>query len=802
MKTYLVKISILVTSVVAMAQTGAVKGRVYNAINNESIPFAIVQIAEKQMAVEADSSGVYEITGLEPGLYNLKVESETFKTKTLYEIRVTNIAATVVDFAMEEEVKELETVVLEGSKFTKTDETPLSIRTLNTNEIERYPGGNRDISRVIQALPGVASTASFRNDIIIRGGAPNENKFYVDEIETPVINHFATQGASGGPVGILNVNLIKNVDVISGAFPANRFNTTSSVFDFKLKDGRNDKYATQMTIGASEFTVSNEGPIGKKTTYIASVRRSYLQNLFKIIGLPFLPTFNDYVFKVKTKFNDKNELTVISVGAYDVFKLDRSAIDKAKTLEDKEQRQFIWENLPVNNQWNYMIGANYRHYRKNGYYTFVLSRNMLDNQSTKYKLNDDSDPNNLNLKYNSQESENKFRMERYVRYRKMFIRMGANYEYARYYNSTYNKRVSPDNSVYLIDFQSKSYFNTYGAFVQLSRSYFNERLNTSAGLRMDGSDFGASATNPLNQLSPRLSFSYYLTQKLIFNANTGIYYQKPAYTVLGYRDKSGTLVNKENDVKYIQSKHLVAGFEYNTSSNTKFTLEGFYKFYRNYPASVVNKVSLANLGADFGTIGNEAVVSTSKGRSYGLEFLLQQKLIKGFFGIMSVTVVRSEFTNDDKTYLPSSWDNKFILSFTAGKKFKRNWEIGARWRLLGGQPYTPYSLALSSVKQNWDIYGQGVTDFTQVNANRLSPFHQLDLRIDKKYYFKKWNLNWYIDIQNLYNFKAQNQPYLLLQRDAEGKPLTDPNNSNNYLLKELSNTSGQILPTVGIIVEF
>ncbi len=802
MKTYLVKISILVTSVVAMAQTGAVKGRVYNAINNESIPFAIVQIAEKQMAVEADSSGVYEITGLEPGLYNLRVESETFKTKTLYEIRVTNIAATVVDFAMEEEVKELETVVLEGSKFTKTDETPLSIRTLNTNEIERYPGGNRDISRVIQALPGVASTASFRNDIIIRGGAPNENKFYVDEIETPVINHFATQGASGGPVGILNVNLIKNVDVISGAFPANRFNTTSSVFDFKLKDGRNDKYATQMTIGASEFTVSNEGPIGKKTTYIASVRRSYLQNLFKIIGLPFLPTFNDYVFKVKTKFNDKNELTVISVGAYDVFKLDRSAVDKAKTLEDKEQRQFIWENLPVNNQWNYMIGANYRHYRKNGYYTFVLSRNMLDNQSTKYKLNDDSDPNNLNLKYNSQESENKFRMERYVRYRKMFIRMGANYEYARYYNSTYNKRVSPDNSVYLIDFQSKSYFNTYGAFVQLSRSYFNERLNTSAGLRMDGSDFGASATNPLNQLSPRLSFSYYLTQKLIFNANTGIYYQKPAYTVLGYRDKSGTLVNKENDVKYIQSKHLVAGFEYNTSSNTKFTLEGFYKFYRNYPASVVNKVSLANLGADFGTIGNEAVVSTSKGRSYGLEFLLQQKLIKGFFGIMSVTVVRSEFTNDDKTYLPSSWDNKFILSFTAGKKFKRNWEIGARWRLLGGQPYTPYSLALSSVKQNWDIYGQGVTDFTQVNANRLSPFHQLDLRIDKKYYFKKWNLNWYIDIQNLYNFKAQNQPYLLLQRDAEGKPLTDPNNSNNYLLKELSNTSGQILPTVGIIVEF
>lgn len=784
------------------AQTGTVKGRVYNAINNEAISYAVVTIEEKGIAVETDSLGNYVISDLEPGLYNIKVTYDDFKPKSLYEIKVSNIAATIVDVALEEEVEQLETVVIQASKFTKTDETPLSIRTLNTNEIERYPGGNRDISKVIQSLPGVASTASFRNDIIIRGGAPNENKFYIDEIETPVINHFATQGASGGPVGILNVNLIKNVDVISGAFPANRFNTTSSVFDFKLKEGRNDKYATQMTIGASEFTVSNEGPIGKKTTYIASVRRSYLQNLFKLIGLPFLPTFNDYMFKVKTKFNDKNELTLISVGAYDVFKLDRSAIDKADTPEEKEQRQFTWENLPINNQWNYMIGANFRHYRKNGYYTFVLSRNMLNNSAIKYKMNDESDPNNLNLKYNSQEGENKARIERYLRYKKTFVRFGINYEYARYYNSTYNKRVSPSNNVYVIDFKSESFFNAYGAFVQANRSYFSDRLTTSAGVRMDGSDFSEHASNPLNQLSPRFSLSYALTDKFSFNANTGIYYQKPAYTVLGYRDRSGVLVNKANNVKYVQSKHLVAGFEYRTVTNSKFTLEGFYKFYRNYPASVVNKVSLANLGADFGAIGNEAVVSTSKGRSYGLEFLFQQKLIKGFFGIFSATVVRSEFTNDGQSYLPSSWDNKLIVSLTFGKKFGNNWEVGARWRLLGGAPYTPYSLELSSVKQNWDIYGQGIVDYKNINAQRLSPFHQLDIRLDKKYYFKKWNLNWYVDLQNAYNFKAENQPYLLLQRDAEGKPLTDPNNSNNYLLKQIPNTSGLLLPTVGIIVEF
>lgn len=795
-------LSILLVNSAVLAQTGGIKGRVYNSTSNESIPYAVVVIPEKQIAVESDSLGNYEITNLEPGLYNLKIELDAYKTKNIYEIKVTNIGSTLINIDLEEEVTELKTVTIEGSKFKKTEETPLSIRTLNSNEIERYPGGNRDISKVIQSLPGVASTASFRNDIIIRGGAPNENKFYLDEIETPVINHFSTQGSSGGPVGIINVNLIQNVNVISGSFPANRFNTTSSVFDFKIKDGRADKHFTQMTIGASEFTVSNEGPLGKKTTYTASVRRSYLQNLFKIIGLPFLPTFNDYLIKTKTKFNDKNELTIISLGAYDVFKLDSTAIGKAENDDERETRRYIWENLPVNNQWNYMIGANYKHFVKNGNYTFVASRNMLNNESTKYKLNNDSDPNNLNLKYLSQESENKFRAERYLRYKKTFFRFGVNYEYSKYYNSTYNKRVAPNDSVYIIDFESKSLFNSYGAFVQSNRSFLKDRLTASLGVRVDGSDFGKTAQNPFNQVSPRVSISYYITNKFIFNANTGIYYQKPAYTVLGYRDRLGNLVNKANDVKYIQCKHIVAGLEYNTNNNTKISMEGFYKFYSNYPSSVINKVALANLGADFGTIGNESVVSTAKGRSYGLEFLLQQKLTKGFFGILAVTLVRSEFTNNSTVYLPSSWDNKFILSATGGKKFKRNWEIGARWRFLGGQPYTPYNLELSATKANWDVTSQGILDYSRVNADRLAAFHQLDIRIDKKYYFKKWNLNWYIDIQNLYNFKAENQNYLLLVRDVNGKPVTDPNDSNKYLLKQKSNVSGQLLPTFGIIVEF
>ena len=190
---------------------GIIRGKITNPVNNQPVGFANVLILGTELGAISDENGNYEIQNVPPGLYNVRASFVGFKTSTVFEVQVTLARPVQLDFSLSEDAAELSEVVV-NSEFTRSEETPLSVRKLNTNEIERYPGGNRDISRVIQALPGVASTPSFRNDILIRGGAPNENRFYVDEIEVPVINHFATQGSSGGPVGILNVNLIKNVD--------------------------------------------------------------------------------------------------------------------------------------------------------------------------------------------------------------------------------------------------------------------------------------------------------------------------------------------------------------------------------------------------------------------------------------------------------------------------------------------------------------------------------------------------------------------------------------------------------------
>jgi hypothetical protein len=674
------------------------------------------------------------------------------------------------------------------------------LKSLNATEIERLPGANRDVSKVIAALPGVASRATFRNDIIIRGGSPGENKFYLDGIEVPNINHFATQGSSGGPVGLLNVNFIREVDFYSGAFPANRANGLSSVISFKQKDGNKDGLITNFALGSSDAALTFDGPIGKKVNFIFSARRSYLQFLFAALKLPILPTYNDFQYKVNVKLNDKNKISFIGLGAIDDFRLNTTVNDNITDTVQREYNDFILGNLPLQKQWNYTLGINYSHTSKNSVQTIVLSRNMLNNTSSRYKDFIETEANKLQ-DYSSFEAENKLRMEHTYLNNGWKWNVGLGYEYARYFNSTFNK-ITVQGSPLTIDFKSDLFMSKAAVFSQLSKGFFGEKVNLSLGIRSDISNYSTGMMNPFNQLSPSFSINYRITPSFALNANVARYHQLPSYTILGYRDMAGDLVNKSNNLTYIQADHFVFGAEYLTKLNSRFTLEGFFKKYDKYPFSIKDSLSLANVGSDFGIVGNEAVSSNSKGRTYGAEFLYQQKLFKGFYAILAYTFVVSEFKDKNNLYVPTAWDSKNIVSFTGGKRFKKGWEVGFRWLFSGGSPYTPYDVETSTLKQNWDINGFGILDYNALNTKRESSFHQLNVRVDKKIYLNRMNLNFYLDIQNAYGFKAKLAPILLVETDNNGTPIEDPNDPTRYKSKFVENASGIVQPTIGIIVEF
>jgi len=773
----------------ASAQNGKVQGRVYDEVTNESLPFVNVLVVGSTTGTTTDLDGNFLFTGLEPGIIQLQVSFVGYKPRVSEEIVVSNAKTPYVEIALSTSDQEIEEVVVTASPFRRTEESPVSLRTIGVSEIENSAGANRDISRVIQSLPGVGGSVSFRNDIIIRGGGPSENRFYLDGVEIPNLNHFATEGASGGPVGILNADFISGVNFYSGAFPANRGNALSGVFEFTQKDGNKEKLRVGAVVGASDLALTLDGPLGERTTFIFSARQSYLQFLFSAIGLPFLPKFNDFQFKSRTRINDKNELTLVGLGALDRFELN---LDIEEPTPDQE---YILGYLPIQNQWNYMNGAVWKHFSGNSYQTFVLSRNMLNNRSLKYQDNDDSDEANKTLDYVSQEIENKFRFETNHRFSGFKFVGGVGLEYAKYNNNTF-QRLFVQDQLLTIDYESELSLWKYNAFAQLSKSVLSERLALSAGVRFDGTSYSESMANPLEQFSPRLSASYALTERISINANTGRYYQLPAYTTLGYRDSDGVLANKANNLKFISVDHVIGGLEFLPYDYMQFTLEGFYKQYGNYPFSLRDSIALANKGSDFGVIGDEPVASISEGRAYGIEFLNRIKLPK-YNLIFAYTWVRSEFEDKNGEMIPSAWDSQHLLTITTTWTPKPEWKFGARWRFVGGLPYTPYDLETSSLVAAWDAQRRPYLDYDRLNQERFTSFHQLDVRVDRFFYFSKWTLGIYFDIQNFYNFKQASQDFVVVNRDEQGQPIL-LDNGTRYDLLSLPNESGTLLPTLGL----
>lgn len=794
---YIYAFLLVIYSATSFAQNGIIKGRVFDPINNEAIIGAEVVIQGTTTGTISDIDGNFAIVGLNAGTYNIEISYLGFEKKVIADLAVSNVTPVILSIELQQSSEKLEEVIITANPFSKPIESTTSLNTLSENEIKRSPGGNRDISRVVRLLPGVGSGVSFRNDLIVRGGSPSENKFFIDDIEIPSINHFVTQGASGGSNGLINTDFISNVDFYAAAFPASRYGTLSSVMEFSLKDGRSDRVGSTFTLGASEAALTLEGPLSKNKnhTFLVSARRSYLQLLFKAIGLPFLPTYNDFQIKTTHKISEKNDITFIALGAIDNLILNDN-------LEDgDETAQYLYNNLPYFDQWSYTTGLRYRHFMKNGYMIAVASRNMLNNGIYKYKGNDNSNDANKLFDLNAAEAENKLRWEHVLRVKGYKLSYGVNYEYDRYTNQTYRKIALDDTLSLPFNFSSLLKMQRYGFFVQASKKYFNEKFSVSIGLRGDGSSYNTSTRNPFRQLSPRISLAYDILPQLSINASAGLYYQMPTYTLLGYRDVSGNLTNI-NALKFIQNSQYVAGVTYLSSFNTKFSLEGFYKKYNNYPMLANKGISFANEGGFFGVVGDEPAISTSKGKSYGVEFLMYQKIYKGFYGIISYTFFRSLFTDINGDYRSASWDNRHILNLSGGYKFKKNWELGLRYRVNGGAPFTPYDIANSALKVNWDIRNEGILDYSLLNSSRLKPYQQLDIRVDKKWYFKRWNINPYLDLQNI-TFSTEDQnPYIDTVKDSDGEAITDPDDRTRYQLKTLKNSAGSLIPTIGLVVEF
>ncbi len=765
------------------ATTYTVTGRVVGDASRQPIAYVAITIdGQPQLGGVSDSQGRFTISGVKPGIFRLVGQSLGYEVGYSEDVLI-NATTPPIELRLRQSSREIDSIIVRPSLFRRMVESPVSMKRIGVQQIEKSPGANRDVARIVQSYPGVSfSPSGYRNDLIVRGGSPDENGFYVDGIEIPNINHFSTQGASGGPVSILNADLIREIDFYTGAFPIQYSGSLSSVMNVKLKDGDSDAQRFKVTLGASEASLSGSGHFSDKTTYLFSIRQSYLQVLFKAIGLPFLPNFIDGQVKIKHRFSPNDEITLLALGALD----DMTLNDEGSS----ESSEYILSYLPRIEQQTYTTGVRYRHFSGDDSYSLIASHSYLNSAYIKYQNNDESQPDNLN--YNIRSTDQKSTIKGEARDKiseRTTLRYGAELNLTQLYIDSYTRLTTGSNS-----YQRELNILDYGLFCGASFKSHNERVTASLSGRFDGNDFSQTTKQLWRYFSPRAALSYALQHGLSISAASGIYYAMPPLTALSYT-LDGVAVN--SDLSYTNVIHYTLGVEWRARRELFGSIELFYKDYSNMAVSVEDEIPLADLGSDYGIVGNEALTQSGVGCAYGIEFMGQWQAAGRLSLVGSLTLFSSEYaTSEESEYRPSAWDNRVILNASGTYFLNKGWSIGAKVSAIGGAPYTPYDTDLTSQIIYWDISGRSALDYSLYNTQRNEPYAQLDLRVDKIYYFKGWMLGLYLDLQNalVSQYKQADIPI------SSGE--VDTNDPTRYTLKWLNNSSGTLLPTFGVTAQF
>ncbi|OGU27917.1 MAG: TonB-dependent receptor, partial [Ignavibacteria bacterium GWA2_54_16] len=568
---------------------GRIIGKVTDGMTKEPIVGANVVVAGTGLGSATDIEGRFDIRRVPLGTYAVRVSTIGYLATTVTDVVVGSAKPAELSVGLMENEIKIEGVEVTAGYFTKIPDTPLSTLVQTNEEIRRLPGGLEDVARAIAILPGVAQVDGGRNDLIVRGGAPSENLFVIDNIEVPNINHFGTQGASGGPLSFINLDFVDNTSFSTGGFGARYGDKLSSVLNISLREGRKDGIGGKATISASQFGLNLEGPAGSDVNTLFSARRSYLDFIFKAAGFGFVPEYWDFLSKTSIRLGSKDQLNILAI----------AALDNVKYFNDTENKRFENSRVLGSDQNQIVGGVSWQHLFEKGYSTVSVGQSYVDyhfrqSDSTLVRIFS-----NQSLEY-----ESSIRGD-------VFVHLFKSTELL---TGVQAKLVDFSADIFLRPFETRfgdslsvdARFKTTGfkgsAYAQLSRVFGKSRLTV--GGRFDYFDLIDKYI-----FSPRVSYTAALSPATNLNWSIGRYAQAPSYIWLAANAQNRSL-------EFIDVIQYVLGVDHMLRADTRISLEGYIKTYSDYPASLVRPyLVLANTGAGFG--GSEDGFS-----SFGLDPLV------------------------------------------------------------------------------------------------------------------------------------------------------------------------------------
>ena len=709
-------------------RSGTVSGQVVHQQTRTPISAVTVTLGGLERAATTDHDGRYVMDDVPVGSYTVLFRLLGYRPHARTDVIVRSRRITFVDGTMEPLPVALEGVVVTGGHFPESETNPTSNVGFSGEEIRRAPGSAGDVSRIVASLPSVAKINDQTNGLVVRGGSPTENSFYVDNIEIPNINHFPTQGASGGPIGLLNVDFIDGVEFLTGGFSAAYGDRLSSVMDIAFRDGNRTEVDGQLDLNLAGFGGVLEGPLPAGSgSWMLSARRSYLDLMIEMVdaGSTVAPRYGDAQVKVTVDLGSRHTLTAFGLLADDHMRSDSVvAVENAMVHFGNQD---LWAGTAGVNWralWGTAISNTSLAYTGNRYDEEFVETNsggaLLRNRSTEQSLT----------------LRNVTRAQLGPAYA---LEFGAEAKYGigrfdNVYAARYDALGTPIPELVLDRRTTDTRLSAFASFIVTPTS----RLTATLGARIDHH----TATGATH-LSPRLALEYRLADRTSLTGATGIYYQRLPLVLLAQRPENGSL----DDPRAI---HVVAGLNQRLGEYTRLTIEAYHKAYDRLPLDPGQAplFVLDELFYDYGFFTNHArLTDGGRARSTGVEATLQKRLAQNVYGLVSAAYFRTKYRGADEVWRDRVFDNRVVFGVEGGYKPNRSWEFSARWLFAGGPPYTPLDTTRSAQ------LNRAVLDESRINLARYPSYHSLNVRVDRRFYFSGSNLVVYLSVWNAYNRK-------------------------------------------------
>lgn len=743
--------------------TGTVSGSVTVSGTEQPIIGAQVAVEGANQRAVTDDRGRFVLLGVAPGVWRLQVRAIGFRPVIVPDVVVGSGKPTTLAVRLQPAATDVAAVEVKAAYFTPAVEGTTSTQTLNAEAIRRAPGVQEDVIRAVALLPGVGVTQPGRNDLVVRGGAPFENLFLVDGIEVPNINHFGTQGSTGGPLSLINVDAVEQASFSAGGFAAKYGDRTASVTSISLREGNRTRFGGEFTLSATGGFAVAEGPLGERGSFYISARRSYLDFLFKAAGFGFVPAYSDLQVKAVRDIGTRDKLSFLFIGA-----------DGTVTFfNDDEDKRYDNSRVAAPTQQQYFSGITWRRLVPRGIFDLTLGRTWTQFQTVQ---NDSLNPPSTIFRAFSTEGEQSLRADLTLQATsRVEFNVGAVARYAS--DLSYDLllpgtlRADEIGTPQPLSVDTNFTADRQAVYTQLAWQA-TPKLRTTVGLRADRYGFleGAART------SPRLGARYSLTDRTALTASAGRYWQTPSFIWLVGDPTNASL-------KPFRADQAVLGVEHLLREDVKLQFEVYAKGYSQYPRRLFRpQAVLSPSGFDDVTndipFGLEPLAAVAKGRSVGAELFVQKQLSDiPIFGLASISVARTTFDGADGVTRAGTFDTRAIGNVVLGWRPNPKWELSGKFRIATGLPTTPY------ITTGPDA---GRVDFTRWNEGERFPlFHALDLRVDRRWSLRRVQLVGYIDVQNVY----ARENVAGLQWDPRTQTV-------------LENLSLGLLPSIGFSIEF